>query len=393
MPSRYTPLLKKNSRSPVKAIIKRVYLNFRKYLLHVAGLFFVHKKSTDLRGGQDIGKILFVRVDRIGDLVLSTPALRALKQAFPHSELVVLASPSNESLLLHNPYVDRVLVYDQSRTLGDKVRIIKQLRTFGFDLAVDAYPDYELKTALITFLSGARNRVGYASYGREKFFNIGAPKTKANQHFVDLTLGILNPLGIAVKDKTPEIFLSDGENKWGRNWLKQRGVWGKPLVGIHPGGYFETQRWPPESFAELIDQLRRDKGLDLVLFGGPGEETLTTKIRSMVAGEVLTSAGDDIRCFAVLLSCCSVFVCNNSGPLHIATGLGVPTVSVMGPTIKDRWMPIGDLHKVLRMDDLPCIGCNQGYCRIKTHDCMRLITPSMVLEAADGILQASNSDR
>jgi heptosyltransferase-2 len=377
----------------VKAIIQRVYLNFRKYLLYLAGLLLFHKKSPDLGSGQSIGRILFIRIDRIGDLVLSTPALRALKQAFPNSNLTVLASPSNQSLLRHNPYVDRILVYDRNKSAGDKIRIMKQLRAYGFDLAVDPYPDYELRTAVIAFLSGAKQRVGYASYGREVFFNVEAPRIKANKHFVDLTLGILSPLGIRAENRAPELFLTDGEKQWARNWLKEKGAWGKPLVGIHPGGYYESQRWPPENFADLIGQLQGDGKLDLIIFGGPGEEDLTREICSMLTREVLASPEDDIRRFAALLSCCSLFVCNNSGPLHIATGLGIPTVSMMGPTVRDRWMPTGDIHKVLRIDELPCIGCNLGHCSTKTHDCMRLITPSMVLEAAEGILQVRNSTR
>jgi heptosyltransferase-2 len=393
MPLRYTLLPENSSQLPVRAILKKIYVNFREYLLRVIALFISDKASPDFGSGEGIRKVLFIRVDRIGDLVLSTPALRALKQASPNSHLVVLASPSNQSLLLHNPYVDGVVVYDEKRRLGEKIGIIRQLRTYGFDLAIDPYPDYELRTAVIAFLSGARKRVGYASYGREVFFNVEAPKIKADKHFVDLTSGILNPLGIAARDKAPEIFLGDGEREWARTRLKKKGARGKPLVGIHPGGYYESQRWPPENFADLIGQLQKDGRLDLIIFGGPGEEDLIRKICSMVTREVLTSLEDDIRRFAALLSRCSLFVCNNSGPLHIAAGLGIPTISMMGPTMRERWMPIGDIHKVLRIDDLPCIGCNLGYCNTKTHDCMRLITPSMVLEAAEGILQLRNSSR
>lgn len=370
----------------MKAILKNIYLNLRKYILRVVAILILDRKLPDFGSGQDIEKVLFIRIDRIGDLVLSTPALRALKQAFPDSKLVVLASPSNYLLLLHNPHVDKVLVYDKKKRLGDKIGIIKQLRGYGFDLAIDPYPDYELKTALIALLSGSKKRVGYASYGREVFFNIEAPKIKDNQHFVDLTLEILNLLGIGAKDRTPEIFLTDDEKRWARNWLREEELWGKLIIGIHPGGYYESQRWLPERFAELVDQLQKDKELGPIIFGGPGEEVLAKKISSMVSEEVLTYVEDDIRRFAVLLSCCSVFICNNSGPLHIAVSIGIPTISIMGPTNKDRWMPIGDIHKVLRIDDLPCIGCNLGYCKTRTHDCMRLITCSMVLEAVKDVL-------
>lgn len=374
----------------MKAILKNIYLNLRKYLLRVVAILIFDKKSPDLGSGQNIGKILFIRIDRIGDLVLSTPALRTLKQAFPNSELVVLASPSNQPLLVHNPYVDKVLVYDQKKRLGDKIEMIKQLRGYGFDLAIDPYPDYELRTALISFLSGARRRIGYASYGREVFFNLNGPGLVKDKHLVDLTLDIVKPLGVMYNDKEPEIFLTEDEKKWARNWLEKRGAGGRPMIGIHPGGYYQTQRWLPERFADIANHLQKSGDLDVIIFGGPGDEGLVHLIGSMIHAEVPTYVGDDLRRFAALVCSCHILVGNNSGPLHIAVALKIPTISMMGPTNKDRWMPIGDIHKVLRIDDLPCIGCNLGFCKIKTHDCMRLITSSMVLDAVQNILQASN---
>ena len=371
----------------MKATLKNIYLNLRKYLLRALAIFISHKKFPDVGSGQDIEKVLFIRIDRIGDLVLSTPALRALKQAFPHSELVVLASPSNNPLIFNNPNVDHLVVYDRQGRLIDRIKVIQKLRESGFDLAIDPYADYELETALIAFFSGAKKRVGYASYGREVFFNINSPKIKVNQHFVDLTLGIVKSLGIKANGKKLEIFLADDEKKWAKNSLKERGVGGKPIVGIHPGGYYESQRWLPERFSELVNYLQQGRESDPIIFGGPRDKELINRICSMVNSEVLTYMTTDLRLLTALVSCCCVLVCNNSGPLHIAVALNIPTISFMGPTDKNLWMPIGDIHKVLRMDDLTCIGCNLGYCKIKTHDCMRLITPSMAIEAIEDIVK------
>ena len=323
----------------------------------------------------------------MGDLVLSTPALKALKEKYPHSKLIVLASRSNYSLLENNPYVDQTVIYDPKQSLLLKLRSINRLRTFGFDMAIDPYVDYELKTALIAFLSGAKIRIGYASYGREFFFNLPAPEIGEEKHFVDLTLGVLKPVGIIPKEKSLEMFLVEDEKQWARNWLRERRMGSRPVVGIHPGAYYESQRWPPDNFAELVCELQKARREELILFGGPGDEMLLDSIVSMSGEDILTYIPDDLRKFAALLSCCSVFICNNSGPLHMAVALKTPTISFMGPTDKNRWMSIGDIHKVLRMDDLPCIGCNLGYCKIKTHDCMRLISSQMVMDAAEELLK------
>ncbi len=367
-------------------ILKNIYLNFRNYLLRALAIFNFHRKFLDFASKQGTIKILFIRIDRIGDLVLSTPALKAIKTAFPQSKLTVLASHSNYPILLNNPYVDKVIVFDKHRKCLEKLKIIRQLRTGGYDLAIDPYANYGLKTAIIIFLSGARIRIGYASYGREVFFNVQAPTIQDNKHFVDLTLDVMRPLGIVTKDKTPEIFLTDGEKKRAENWLKKNGVEDKPIIGIHPSAYYESQRWLPERFVELIKQLCKKKSYELILFGGPEDKELIDRIVSMVNDGILTYIPDDLRKFAAVLSCCSIFICNNSGPLHMAVAVNTPTISFMGPTYKNRWMPIGDSHKVLRIDNLPCIGCNLGYCKIKTHECMRLITAEMAIDVIDKVV-------
>jgi heptosyltransferase-2 len=367
--------------------MKKAYLNCRKLLLCALALSIFSKKLSVFQSGEDVKRILFIRIDRIGDMVMSTPALKAIKNAFPTSELTVLASPSNQSLLFNNPYVDKIIVYGQRRKTVETIKVLRQLRKHKLYLAIDPYAGYELKTALIPFLSGAEKRVGYASYGREVFFNIRGPEIENNRHIIDLTLDVLKSIGIVAQDRTPEIFLAEDEERWARNWLKNKGIGDKPIIGIHPGAYYETQRWLPESFADLAKQLLKAKEVDLILFGGTKDKELIDRISSIVNNkEVRVYIAHDLRSFASLLSCCHLFICNNSGPLHMAIATDTPTVSFMGPTIKERWMPIGDIHTVLRADNLSCIGCNLGICEIETHDCMRLITPSMVINVIENFL-------
>jgi len=384
---RFTLHPRKNSRSLMKDTIKSIYLNFRKYALRVLSVLISNRKPHNFISGKDIQKILFIRIDRIGDLVLSTPALRAVKQAFPHAQLIVLASHTCCSVLVNNPYVDQVIVYDHRQKLGGKLRCLRELRKHKFDLAIDPYSDYEIRTALIALLSAARIRVGYVSYGREAFLNLKVSSPKENKSFVDITLDVLKPLGIDAKSINPEIILSEDEDLWSQKWLKDQGIGSKPIIGIHPGAYYESQRWPIESFAKLVNQIQDNLEVDVVIFGSQGDKNLVDRICSLINSKVLTYVGNDLRCFAALVSHCCILICNNSGPLHVAVAMNIPTISFMGPTNKDKWMPIGNIHKVLRIDDLSCIGCNLGACKTRTHDCMRLITPLTVLNAVKGVLQ------
>jgi lipopolysaccharide heptosyltransferase II len=360
--------------------LKKLYLNLRASALKMFSVFIADKVRPDFTS-QNIGKILFVRTDRIGDMVLSTPSFRALKTAFPNSELTVLASPENRGLLSNNPYADHVLLYDRNKALSERVRILLKLRKVGFDLAVDPCTDYRLGTAFMAFLTGARTRLGFSSYGREAFLNLNAHCSDKSEHFVDLTLKVLEPLGVKSERRTPELYLSAHEEKWSKSWLEDCGLGKNPIIGMHPGAHYPSQRWPTNKFARLADRLGNHGDLDLLILGGLADKHLIGEITDMAQTDVRTYVAEDLRQLVAFVSCLDVLICNNSGPLHVAAALGTPTISFMGPTDQKRWMPLGKMHRVLRIDHLPCIGCNMGRCKMKNHYCMTLITIKMVAEA------------
>lgn len=159
--------MRRESKTAMKPILKSFYLKIRGSALKALSLFFIKKKS--LLSLRNIQRILFIRIDRVGDMVLSTPAFKAIKAAIPHVRLTVMASPANAAILKNNSDVDDVIVYDWSAGLHDKMRFIKKLRSQQFSLAIDPHNDYELKTACLAALSGAANRIGYAAFGRELF--------------------------------------------------------------------------------------------------------------------------------------------------------------------------------------------------------------------------------
>jgi lipopolysaccharide heptosyltransferase II len=362
----------------VKSIFKTIYLNARSFALKTLSILFFQRNSIPLL--RNIGSILFIRVVRVGDMVLSTPAFRAIKAALPKVHLTVMASPANASIIKNNPDVDDVLVYDRSAALKEKIKFITGLRSRHFDLAIDPYTDYELKTAWLADMSGANYRIGYAAFGREIFFNCPAPKIEKNKHFVDDALDLLKCIGIPTENRNTVIYLRADEQARAMQWLQENRLKSKKIVAIHPGAYYEAQRWLPEHYAGLIDMIRRETPLEIMLLGGPSDEVVIEDIKTRLKHPVCVSIQEDIRKFFAILLQCRMLVCNNSGPLHCAVALKIPTISFMGPTVKEQWIPAGDIHSVLRLDDLPCIGCNLGYCKIKTHDCMRLIRPEKAME-------------
>jgi heptosyltransferase-2 len=360
-----------------KTIFKAIYLNARRFALKTLGLLLFQRNVIPLL--RNIGSILFIRVDRVGDMALSTPALRAIKVALPKVQLTVMASPANAPILKNNPDVDEVIVYDRSASLLEKMKFINGLRSHHFDLAIDPYTDHELKTAWLAGMSDADHRIGYAAFGREFFFNFPAPTVEGHRHFIDLTLDLLKRIGIPSENRNPAIYLEADEQVWASQWLQENGFKGKKVVAIHPGAYYETQRWLPEHYAKLIRLICERSQADVILFGGPSDIKVIDDILFKIKMDICVYIQDDLRKFLAVLSQCQMLVCNNSGPLHCAAALKIPTISFMGPTVKELWMPVGEEHHVLRDDDLPCIGCNSGYCKIKTHDCMRRIKPEKVI--------------
>jgi len=359
---------------------KYLYLIFRNFFLYLLYIPFSYKKLSKTKPRAHIKRILFVRIDRIGDLILSTPAIKAIKQTYPSSELIALLSKSNQAILKNNPYVDDTIIYNNQRGFFKILSLIRRLRGYRFDLAIDPYTDYEIKTALITFLSGAKERVGFISYGRQVFFNYQVPKAIEKKHFVDLTLDVLSPLNVDIKDKSPQVYFTEFELEWSKSWIKQNLFGKKPILGIHPGAFYESQRWLLDYFAELINRLQENHEFEIIMFGGPDDKILIERIDSLTQIKPIKFISENLRQFIALLSYCNILICNNSGPLQIAVATKTPTISFMGPTVKESWKPLGDIHKVLRVDNLPCIGCNSGVCKINTHDCMNLITPSEVLK-------------
>jgi len=358
-------------------LMKSVYFNLRGNLLRAAGHCVRQESDAPLQLGT-ITKILFIRLDRIGDVVLSTPALRALKQHFPGAELTVMLRSSTRGLVEHNPFVDRIVTVDR---FSDLVSAIRGLRACRFDLVVDPYDDWPIESALVAGLSGARVRIGYAVAGREAFFNVRLRQHGKERHMTDVVMHSLKPLGISPYDVQPKVYLSRRELESAGQWLGERRGCRLPLIGVHPGASCETQRWPSEYYAQLGSLLLREKRQGLIVFGGPEDRERVDAIAEQIGEPVLTCVTEDIRRFSALVSYCKILVCNNSGPLHVACALGVPTVSVMGPTVKERWMPRGKRHRVLRANGLPCIGCNGASCRIGTHECMRTIIPEQVMAA------------
>ena len=373
-------------------IVLDLYLTLRKLILGSLCSFTKTYKKNVL-SASSIRKVLVIRLDRIGDMVITTPIFRALKEKWPDVQVTALTNPVNKNIVINNPFIDCILVYDREnmhKSLNSRLIFFRSIREKKFDLVIDPYLDYELKTSFITRFLGKKFRLGFEFAGRGICYNIRYnpnvfPVSTEKRHMIDYYLDLVTCLGIEAKQKEPEIFLSTDEKENAYKLLEKAEVDPESkIIGIHPGGNYQSQRWPIKRFAAISDHLITNYNAKVVLFAGQAEKQLLSEFRDCAVKTPIFLCDLSLREFMSTLSHCSLLLCNNSGPLHIATALNIPTVSTMGPTIPYHWWPCGNNHIVLR-EDLDCSPCKKGIC--KTHECMEQIKTEDFLSAVKAQLE------
>ncbi len=361
---------------------KNLYLRIRAFKFTIlSGLTSRLRKKEFNR--ESTRSILVISLKRVGDVILSIPVFRAIKESLPKSQVTVFADAYTKDILERIPYIDAVVPYGKDLSFLKKAKQVKKLSYNSFDLALDLTCDYTFEGALWTWLSGAKFRAGYDTWKRGFLFNRPVTPPKGVIHAIDEILNVAQSIGLKTKNKNLKISASKEDTDTVEKFLRDNAVKSDTLlIGIHPGGYYPTQRWLTERFAEVADKLIEKHKARIVLIGGPKEEKIIQQITTRMTNQPLAFINKPLGELLALLQSCHLLVCNNSGPLHMATALGTLTVSNMGPTHPERWWPQGKGHIVIRKD-LPCMPCNEGYCRLKTLECMKLITVEDVLKAVE----------
>src|SRR5713226_2266679 len=331
-------------------------------------------------------RILVRGTNWIGDAVLTTPALAALRAGFPQAKIAVLVKPAIAELLAGHPAVDEIVLYRDPGPhtgLGGKLSLARQLSRGRYDLAVLFQNAFE--AAALTALAGIPNRYGYATDGRSFLLTHRVPLTPKirRKHQVEYYLELLRPLGIPVVPTAPMLRTTPGEDAAVVEQLQAFGV--KPdqvVIGLNPGSvYGSAKRWLPERFAQAADRLAADHGACVLIFGGRGEEELGHAIAGMMTAPTIVLSGyTTVRQLMALIKRCRLFITNDTGPMHIAAAFGVPLVAIFGPTNPATTSPYGPGHELIR-HPVECSPCLLRECPID-HRCMQGIGVDMVHAAA-----------
>jgi len=322
----------------------------------------------------DIRNILLIQLGDIGDVVLSLPAILALRSHFIKSRLVVCVREKAKGLLEDTREVDDILSVNKKKRplleeIGYQVQFFSKLRKYRFDLSIDLRTG--TRGTVIALLSGSPYRVGRLDDGpqtwRKAFFTQLVkpdPSMELNQYASEHHLNILASIGITAKDRIPDLKVTEEKRRRILCVLAKAGVSvDKPMVALHPFSLWPYKEWRQERWVRLIDYLTGPRSLSVLVTGSAEERGRASEMLRPFRRNVFNLAGKtDIGELPALIEACCLFIGVDSGVLHIAGAVGVPTVAIFGPSSPVTWAPRRKRH-VSVSKEMPCIPCRRKGCQ------------------------------
>jgi len=337
-------------------------------------------------------KILVINLMHIGDLLLVTPVLRTLRSNFPAARIALLADAKIADLVKYNKNIDQLIAIDKKGyhdKLGNYIKLIREIRREKFDLVINLHRNE--RASFLAGLSGAGKIVGYSTIGPHLLFDKVMENRKRIKHQVEAHFDVLREtLGItAIDDRGIEMWLDEpSEAEAARLWAEEFGRDGTPVVGLNSGASWPTKRWPKEYFAELADRLLT-AGYGVAFFGGPMDVKLVRETVALMRNGghpklTVFTGRVNLLVLAALFKKCAALLTNDSGPMHIATAMDVPLVSIFGASPVTGFSPYNDKSVVIK-SDADCHPCYKHHC--DTLHCMTGISVDKVLESTLEIIE------
>jgi len=345
--------------------------------------------------------VLAVRLDTLGDVVMTTPALRALRTARPDRRVTLLTSSAGAEAARLVSDVDDVIVYDApwlkattsradsaaDRAMADRLRLLR------FDGAVifTVYSQNPLPGAMLCFLADIPLRLAHCRENPYQLLTdwVSDPEPdRLVRHEVRRQLDLVEAIGCRTDDERLSLRVTEDHRRSVRGLLDAAGIdRQREWVVVHPGARAASRRYPPESFASACRRLVAERGCQVVFTGEASERTLIAAIRAASDAPSISLAGElGLVELAALLADASLLISNNTGPVHVAAAVGTPVVDLYALT-NPQHTPWAVAHRVLS-HDVPCKYCYRSVCPAGHHECLRGIPPAAVVSAAHELLGA-----
>ncbi len=338
-------------------------------------------------------RILVIRLDRLGDVILSTPVLEALRHHFPHAFIAMMVRPVCRDVVDGHPYLNDVILYEKEgaqRGVIGTIRFARRLRRYEFDTALVLHPSN--RSHWIPWLARIPVRVGYnRKQGWLLTHRLPHRKQEGDRHEAAYTLELLTVFGIAPPRPRPVVPVQEAAALRVERLLAEAAI--EPidrLVAIHPSASCVSKRWMPERFAEVADRLASEQGVRICLVAGEPDAAFAVHVAQAMRSPTLNLAGRlRVAELAALLRRCRLLISNDSGPVHLAAAVGTPVVDIFGRNQRglspQRWGPLGDGHVILHKE-VGCVTCLAHNCDINFF-CLTSLSAEEVYRAAVSVLE------
>ena len=329
-------------------------------------------------------RILVVKLDHLGDVLLATPVFSNLRQAYPNAELHALTGTWSRVVLERHPDVNKVLEYNSPvfcrtgtpTSLRETFQLYKRLRDQKYDLCVALRSDW--RTVCFALLRVTPQRLDRAAL--QVANKLGAPQFTGT-HETTRNLDVLHSAGIPTPIQTTTFSVATEDEKWAIDFLETLQIdRERPLIAIHPGSPIPIKRWKPERYAELADWLIARKRAEILFVGVKDEIPIITEIQALMRAETNNVAGKtSLTQLASILQTCNLFIGNDSGPMHLAAAVGTRTIGLYGPGDPTRFGPVGTMCQTIRRKT-DCPPCPETTCRFGENGCMSKIQVTDIIQ-------------
>jgi len=330
-----------------------------------------------------IKKILLIRLRRIGDVILTTPAISALRKGIPTASISYVVEKPYRELVDGNPNLDKVIVLEKKQRLRDFLKLIRLIRKEKHDVVLDFHGGP--RASLITLLSKAKLKVGYRIKYKNFIYNVKLPRSPKEGHFhsVENHINLVKALGVDVKS-LPPLYLPQGQEtevEKVKKFIEENSLERSKIITIHISAGNAFRNWGVDNLVQLTNLLARRPDVNVVLLGTSEDQKAEEEILKKSTASLLSLVGRlNLREVKELISHSSLFVGPDSGPMHIAASTSTPIVALFGPTLPANFAPWQAKAFVVEKE-LNCRPCKQRNCIFKDFRCLRSIEPEEVYQA------------
>lgn len=326
---------------------------------------------------EKVDKILLIELLQIGDLIVTTPVIKAIRGKYKEATIDILILQEMKEVLTGNKDLNRLIPYKDN--LSD---LIKEIKKEKYDLGIILHPGSFLMS-LVLFLSGVKYRIGSTKsgmlYGKGFFLNKKIKPNLRIQHKIEDNFDVIKSIGIGEENKNPEIFITKESEEIVNDFLARNDI--EKFIVIHPGANFKTHEWTIEKYAELADKVIKNYKMSVVFTGSRKDRILINNILRFMDNKAYEFSGKTIKDFFSIIKSAELVISVDTSANHIAAAFNKPIITLFGASNPDVWYPYSEKGKTIYKRD-KCINCNKNFCfRLgdRKQECMRSITVKEVL--------------